>query len=209
MSAPKVAVVYYSMYGHIKQLALKEVEGAKAAGADVTLLQIRETLPQEVLDKMHAPPKDETIPYIEAADLPNYDAIIFGAPTRYGNPASQYHALWDATGQLWAKGLLNGKIGAFFTSTGTQNGGQETTHLTQITRFVHHGMIFVPSGYGYGGPMFDMEEIHGGSPWGASTYAGADGSRQPTDIELGHAFYQGKRVAEFTAQFKRGALEKN
>lgn len=208
MSArPKIAVVYYSMYQHIYKLALKEVEGATAAGADVSLFQVKETLPQEVLDKMHAPPKAD-VPIVDVADLPNYDALIFGCPTRYGMPAAQYNAMWDATGQLWAKGLLNGKLAAFFTSTGTQGGGQETTHSSQVSRFVHHGMIFVPSGYGYS-PMFDMEQIHGGSPWGAGTFAGADGSRQPTELELGHAFYQGKRVAEFAAQMVRGRVEKD
>jgi len=202
---PKVAVIYYSTYGHMAKLAQKVVEGAKEAGADVTLLQIKETLSDDVLAKMGAAPKPADVPIAQVEDLPNYDALIFGAPTRYGSPCAQYKALWDSTGKLWATGALNGKLAAFFTGSATQGGGQEVTHMSNMGHFVHHGMMYVPLGYGYA-PIFSFEQTHGGSPWGAGTFAGPDGSRQPNEIELGMAKYQGKRVAEFATQFKRGQI---
>jgi len=208
MSTParaKIAVIYYSTWGHIHQMAQAVVKGAEAAGADVTLFQIAETLPPEVLAKMHAAPKAD-VPIIKVEDLPKYDALILGAPTRYGSTAAQYKALWDATGQLWSSGALNGKIGSFFTGTATLGGGQETTSVFQLGHFVHHGMIYVPLGYG-DASIFSLDEVHGGSPWGAGCLSAGDGSRQPSKLELGLATYQGKRVAEFTNQFIRGKLQ--
>lgn len=187
-------------------MAQAVVKGAEAAGADVTLYQIAETLPAEVLEKMHAPPKAADVPVISVDDLTKYDALIFGAPTRFGAPAAQYKALWDATGQLWQTGALNGKIGSFFTGTATLGGGQETTSVFNLGHFVHHGMLYIPLGYG-DSSIFTLEEVHGGSPWGAGCLSGADGSRQPSKLELGLATYQGKRVAEFANQLARGKAQ--
>jgi len=200
---PKVAVIYYSTYGHIAKMAHAVVKGVESAGGEVTLLQIAETLPKEVLEKMYAAPKDPNVPIVAVADLPKYDALIFGSPTRYGQPAAQFKALWDATGQLWQAGALNGKLASFFTGTASLGGGQETTALTTLTQFVHHGMIFVPLGYG-NPALFNLTEVHGGSPWSAGTLAGPDGKRQPSELELGLATYQGKRVTEFAAQLVTG-----
>lgn len=198
----KIAVIYYSTWGHLHKMAQSVVKGATAAGADVSLFQIAETLPPEVLTKMHAPPKPD-VPVIKVEDLVQYDALIFGAPTRYGQPAAQYKALWDATGQLWQTGALNGKFAAFFDGTATLGGGQETTAMTNMGHFVHHGMIYIPLGYG-DSSLFNLTEVHGGSPWGAGCLSGADGSRQPSTLELGVAEYQGKRVAEIANRYKRG-----
>jgi len=202
MTTVKIAVVYYSTYGHVRTMALKAAEAAKATGAEVTILQCAETLSEEVLAKMHAPPKAEHA-VVDVHDLPNYDAFIFAAPTRFGGPCAQYKAMWDATGSLWGTGALQGKLATFITSTATQNGGQESTHIFQLNNFVHHGMIFVPIGY-TNPAIFNLDEVHGSSPWGAGCLAGGDGSRQPSELELGLAAHQGKRIADFAAQFKRG-----
>ena len=189
----------------VKQMADSVVKGAEAAGAEVTLFRIAETLPPEVLAKMHAPPPPSDIPVVTADDLPKFDGLIFGAPTRYGQPAAQYKALWDSTGQLWATGALNGKLASFFFGTATLGGGQETTASSQVSHFVHHGMIYVPMGYGDPNkPLFNNEVVHGGSPWGAGCLSGGDGSRQPSSMELGMAEYQGKRFGEITNQFVSG-----
>jgi len=200
---PKVAVIYYSTYGHIAKMAAAVVKGVQAAGGDVTLYQIAETLPKDVLEKMHAAPKDEKVPVVQVTDLPNYDALIFGCPTRYGQPAAQFKQLWDQTGGLWQSGALNGKLASFFTGTATLGGGQETTALTTLSHFVHHGMIFIPLGYG-NPSLFKIDEVHGGSPWSAGTLSGGDGSRQPSPLELDLATYQGKRVTEFATTFVNG-----
>jgi len=192
---PKVAVIYYSTWGHMYQMAQSVVKGVEEAGGDVTLYQIAETLSEEVLKKLRAAPKPADVPVITVEDLPKYDALIFGAPTRFGSPCAQYKALWDATGQLWHKEALNGKIASFFTGTAILGGGQETTAATNMGHFVHHGMIFVPLGYGNKG-LFNLNEVHGGSPWAAGTLSDMDGSRQPTELELDLARYQGKRVTE-------------
>lgn len=196
--AVKVYIVYYSMYGHVQKLA----EAAKAGvdsvdGAEGIIYQIAETLPQEVLEKMGAPPKPD-YPVINVHDLPNADGILFGFPTRFGMMSAQAKALFDATGGLWQKGELVGKPGGVFISTATQGGGQETTIFTAVTQLAHHGMIFVPPGYSFGAKMFDISEVHGGSPWGAGTYAAPDGSRQPSAVELEYATHQGKYFAEKT-----------
>ena len=173
----KILVVYYSMYGHIATMADKVIEGIKATGAEVTVRQIPETLPAEVLAKMHAPPKRESVPVVTHDDLIAADGIFFGFPTRYGMVPAQVKAFWDSTGQLWSKGSLVGKMAATFFSTATQGGGQETTALTFVTQLVHHGIIYVPLGYSC--PLlFNLDEVHGGSPYGTqfndtNTYAHA------------------------------------
>ncbi|CAF3746570.1 unnamed protein product [Rotaria sp. Silwood1] len=210
----RIHVIYYSMYGHIATMAKSVVKGVQAAGAEVSLMQIPETLSQEVLNKMHAPEKDKSVPTITFGEvgentvgledaLTNCDGILLGMPTRFGGMPAQVKAFWDATGGLWMKGGLVGKpIGVFF-STGTQAGGQETTALTSLTNFVHHGMIFVPIGYSC--PLqTNMSEIHGGSPYGAGTLASSDGSRQPTQLELQKAEYQGTYFTQVATALKIG-----
>ena len=188
-------------------MAHEVVKGVESTGAEVTLYRIAETLPPEVLAKMHAPPAPTDIPVVTPDDLTKYDGIIFGAPTRYGQPAAQYKALWDATGGLWATGALNGKLASFFFGTASLGGGQETTASTQLSHFVHHGMIFVPMGYGDPNKhLFNLDAVHGGSPWGAGCLSGTDGSRQPSKMELEMALYQGKRFGEISNQFIRGKL---
>jgi len=199
MSAPNVNIyiVYYSMYGHVRTLAQAIKKGAeKIPGVTITLYQVAETLPQEVLEKMHAAPKSDD-PIITAADLAKADGIIFGTPTRFGMACAQMKALLDATGGLWMSGGLQGKTAGVFFSTGTQAGGQETTALTFLTQLTHHGMVFVPLGYA-NPKQTDMSEIHGGSPYGCGTYAGPDGKRQPTEIELSMAETQGEKMASTT-----------
>ena len=191
----KVAVVYYSTYGHVKKLADEIAKSMKAEGVVVDLFQVPETLPSDVLKAMSAPakPSDPIMDHSRVKTLPDYDGFVFGIPTRFGSAAAQMKAFFDGTGQLWQSGALAGKLCATFTSTGTANGGQESTHMTTLTNMVHHGMIYVPLGYQAGGEgQFDMTEVHGGSPWGASTFAGADGSRQPSAMEMNIASKQGK-----------------
>jgi len=164
------------------------------SGCEGILLQVAETLPQEVLAKMHAAPKPD-VPIIDPHDLPSYDGIIFGIPTRFGMMSAQMKALFDATGGLWQSGALVGKPVATFFSTASQGGGQETTALTAITQFAHHGMIYVPVGFSFGAGMFGLDEVRGGSAYGAGTLAGGDGSRQPSENELGQATHQGTLFA--------------
>jgi len=202
----KVLIVYYSLYGHVGQLADQVAEGAKETGAEVKILQIAETLPADVLEKMHAPPKRD-IPIATPDDLAAADAIIFGMPTRYGSAPAQVKALLDATGQLWQKGALVGKVAGVFFSTATQAGGQETTALTFVTQLVHHGMIYVPIGYS-NPALFNMDEIHGGSPYGAGTLAGPTGARQPSKLELGVAKHQGTLIANTANELKAGRAAK-
>ncbi|KND01390.1 NAD(P)H:quinone oxidoreductase, type IV [Spizellomyces punctatus DAOM BR117] len=192
MSKPTVYVVIYSTWGHIKTLADSVVKGLREGGVNAELYQVAETLPQEVLDKMHAVKFD--IPVLSPKDLVKADAFIFGIPTRYGVPAAQVKAFWDATGGLWAEGALVGKYAGVFTSTASQHGGQETTAMTFLPHLVHHGIIFVPLGY-QSKVLFDNSEVVGGSPWGAGTVANGDGSRQPTGKELEIAETQGKTFA--------------
>ena len=190
--APRVAIVIYSMYGHIVKLAEAEKAGIESAGGSATIYQIPETLPVEVLTAMHAAPKP-SYPVIKPADLTNYDSFLFGVPTRYGNFPAQWKAFWDATGQLWASGALLGKYAGVFVSTGSLGGGQETTVINTLSTLTHHGIIYVPIGYGEAfATLSNVTEVRGGSPWGAGTIAGGDGSRQPTDLELGLATHQGK-----------------
>jgi NAD(P)H dehydrogenase (quinone) len=192
------------MYGHVAKLAQEIQKGASSVeGVEAKLFQVPETLPAEVLGKMGAPPKTE-VPTITPSELTEADGIIFGFPTRFGMMAAQMKAFFDSTGGLWRGQELAGKPAGIFYSTGSQGGGQETTPLTAITQLTHHGMIFVPVGYTFGAGMFEMEQIKGGSPYGAGTFAG-DGSRQPSELELGQAFHQGKYFAGIAKKLKGSA----
>lgn len=192
--APKIAIVYYSMYGHIKQLADAEKKGIEEAGGSADLYQIAETLPEDVLTKMHAPPKDSSVPVLsDPAILAKYDAFLIGIPTRYGNFPAQWRAFWDRTGGQWTSGGFWGKYVGLFVSTGTPGGGQESTAIAAMSTFAHHGLIYVPLGYKTVFPLLaNVDEVRGGSPWGAGTFAGADGSRQPSAKEIELATEQGK-----------------
>ncbi|KAG8787355.1 hypothetical protein FRC15_009461 [Serendipita sp. 397] len=200
MASPKIAVIYYSMYGHIRGMAHAAVEGAKAKGATVTLLQFAETLPQEVIAKMHGGPKDESVPIVKPNDLTEFDGFIFCFPTRYGRAVAQVSAFFDSTGGLWGTQALNGKMATIITSTGTQHGGQETTVLTTLPYLAHHGIIFVPLGYADKN-LTQMNEIMGGSPWGAATLAASDGSRQPSKIELDMANFHAGHFANTVKKY--------
>ncbi|KAK8717547.1 hypothetical protein V6N13_044810 [Hibiscus sabdariffa] len=188
----KVFIVFYSMHGHVEKLAKQMKKGVDGVeGVEAVLYRVPETLSDDVLEHMKAPPKDPEVPIIAAAELAAADAVLFGFPTRFGCMAAQMKAFLDTTGQLWREQTLAGKPGGFFVSTGTQGGGQETTAWTAITQLAHHGMLFVPIGYTFGAGMFEMDSIHGGSPYGAGVYAG-DGTREPTEAELALAEHQGK-----------------
>lgn len=191
----KIAIVYYSTYGHIAKMAEKVKEGVESVeGVTAEIYQVQETLSDEILGKMHAPPKKD-YPIATPDVLKEADGILFGIPTRFGSMPAQVKALFDSTGGLWSTGGLIGKPAGIFFSTGTQGGGQETTAFTTVTFLTHQGLTFVP--LGYRSPLlFGMEEIHGGSPWGAGTFAGPDGSRQPTETELSVAKTQGESFAQ-------------
>ncbi len=194
----KVLVLYYSMYGHIDTLAAAVAEGAKGVdGVEVTVKRVPETMPEEVF-KNAGGKQDFTTPEATPQELADYDAIIFGTPTRFGNMAGQMRTFLDQTGGLWAEGKLHGKVGSVFTSTGT-GGGQEQTITSFWTTLAHHGMVIVPLGYGIP-EFFDISEVNGGTPYGASTIAGGDGSRQPSEKELAIARFQGKHVAELAVK---------
>jgi NAD(P)H dehydrogenase (quinone) len=200
----KIAVVYYSMYGHIASMAKAVAKGIEAGGADAKLFQVPETLPQAVLDKMHAPAKDANVATInDASELEAYDGVIIGIPTRFGMMPAQLKAFFDTTGQIWQRGGFVGKPASIFFSTATQAGGQETTAMTAVTQLTHHGMIYVPIGYS-DPSLFNMDEIHGGSPWGAGTFAGPKGDRQPSALELGVAEHQGKYFTGVATALKKG-----
>ena len=190
----KVLVLYYSTYGHIEQMADAIAEGARTTGATVDVMRVPETVPQEIAEKAHFK-LDQAAPVATVADLERYDAIVIGTGTRFGRMSSQMAAFLDQAGGLWARGALNGKVGAAFTSTATQHGGQETTLFSIITNMLHFGMTVVGLDYGFAGQM-DNSQIVGGAPYGATTIANGDGSRQPSAIELDGARYLGKRVAE-------------
>jgi NAD(P)H dehydrogenase (quinone) len=190
----KVLVLYYSTYGHIEQMANALAEGARAAGATVDVKRVPETVPDEVARNGHFK-LDQPAPVATVNELPDYDAIVIGAPTRYGRMPSQMAAFLDQTGGLWAKGALNGKVGAAFTSSATQHGGQETTQFSIITNLLHLGMVVVGLPYSFAGQM-TLDEITGCSPYGASTIAGGQGQRQPSKNELDGARHQGELVAK-------------
>ncbi len=195
----KIQIVFYSMYGHVYKLAEAVAEGAREVpGTEVTLYQVPELIPDDVLEKMGAKATREAfadIPVAKPKKLGEADAIIFGTPTRFGNMCAQMRNFLDQTGQLWFSGALVGKVGSVFASTGTQHGGQETTITSFHSTLLHHGMIVVGVPYAEQ-RLLNMEEITGGTPYGATTMAGADGSRQPTENELAIAKYQGKHIAE-------------
>jgi NAD(P)H dehydrogenase (quinone) len=202
----KILVVYYSLYGHVKRMAEAVKEGAEQVkGAEVYLRRVPETLPQDVIEKMGAAEAQKSfanIPVCNTDDLAEADAIIFGTPTRFGNMCGQMRQFLDSTGGLWAKGALVGKVGSVFTSSATQHGGQESTILSFHINLLHHGMIVVGLPYAFAGQM-RIDEITGGSPYGASTIAGGQGERMPSENELNGARFQGRHVAEITAKLIR------
>ncbi len=194
----KVLVLYYSSYGHIEKMANAVAEGAREAGADVTIKRVPELVPEEVAKKSGFK-LDQQAPIATVDDLPNYDAIILGVPTRFGNMPAQMKNFLDQTGGLWAKGALIGKVGSVFTSTATQHGGQESTVLSTHIVLLHHGMVIAGLPYSFEGQN-TLKEITGGSPYGASTIAASDGSRQPSENELAGARFQGRHVAGLAAK---------
>ena len=198
MSKPRILVLYYSTYGHIETMAEAIAEGAREGGAEVDIKRVPETVPLEVAQKNHFK-LDQKAPVAAVADLANYDAIIVGTGTRFGRISGQMASFLDGAGGLWASGALNGKVGAAFTSTGSQHGGQETTLFSIITNLLHFGMVIVGLPYSFQGQM-GVDEVKGGAPYGATTIADGDGSRQPSTTELDGAKFQGKHVAEITAK---------
>jgi NAD(P)H dehydrogenase (quinone) len=190
----KVLVLYYSAYGHIEAMANAVAQGAREAGATVDIKRVPELVPAEVAKASHFK-LDQAAPVATIDDLVNYDAIIVGTGTRFGRIASQMANFLDQAGGLWVRGALNGKVGGAFTATGTQHGGQETTLFSIIANLLHFGMVVVGLNYGFTGQM-RLDEVTGGSPYGATTIAGGDGSRQPSENELAGARYQGRAVAE-------------
>jgi NAD(P)H dehydrogenase (quinone) len=195
----KILVLYYSSYGHIEVMANAIVEGARSVpGSDVTLKRVPETIPAEQA-KAAGIKLDQVAPIASIGELAEYDAIIFGTPTRFGNMAAQMRNFLDQTGGLWAKGALIGKIGSVFASTGSQHGGQETTLASFHSTLLHHGMVIVGVPYACAG-LTNMNEITGGTPYGATTVAGPDGSRQPSENELEIARYQGRHVAQLASK---------
>lgn len=197
----KVLVLYYSSYGHIETMAGAVAEGVREAGAEATVKRVPEIVP-EAAARQAGIKLDQTAPIATVDELPEYDAIVFGTPTRFGNMTAQMRNFLDQTGGLWVKGALIGKVGSVFTSSATQHGGQESTILTFIPTLMHHGMVVVGLPYSFQGQM-GLEEIKGGSPYGASTIAGGDGSRQPSAIELDGARFQGRHVAQIAAKLAR------
>ena len=194
----KVLVLYYSTYGHVETMAEAVAEGARGEGADVTVKRVAETVPEEVAKANHFK-TDQLAQVADPQELADYDAIIVGTGTRFGRMSSQMAAFWDRTGGLWAKGALVGKVGASFTSTASQHGGQETTQFSILTNLLHHGMTIVGLDYGLQGQLSN-DDVIGGSPYGASTIAGGDGSRQPHAIDLDGARYLGAKVARTAAK---------
>jgi NAD(P)H dehydrogenase (quinone) len=199
----KILIVYYSTYGHVHKMAEAVAEGVKkVAGAEVALRRVPETLPPEVLEKMGAVEAQNALSHVPVCavdELAEADAVIFGTPTRFGNMCGQMRQFLDATGQLWSEGALVGKVGSVFTSSATQHGGQESTILTFHVTLLHHGFVVVGLPYAFQGQM-TMDELSGGSPYGASTIAGGDGSRMPSENELDAARFQGRHVAEITSK---------
>lgn len=194
----KVLVLYYSSYGHVETMANAVADGAREGGAEVDVKRVPETAPEEVV-KAAGFKTDSPHPVAEPDELANYDAIIVGTPTRFGNMSSQMQSFWDRTGGLWANGKLIDKVGGAFTSTASQHGGQETTLISIQKTLQHHGMLIAGLPYSYD-KLTELGEVIGGTPYGASTLAGGDGSRQPSEIDLGGAKFQGKRIAQLAAK---------
>eukprot|EP00485_Elphidium_margaritaceum_P009876 CAMPEP_0202685920 /NCGR_PEP_ID=MMETSP1385-20130828/1733_1 /ASSEMBLY_ACC=CAM_ASM_000861 /TAXON_ID=933848 /ORGANISM="Elphidium margaritaceum" /LENGTH=221 /DNA_ID=CAMNT_0049340393 /DNA_START=111 /DNA_END=776 /DNA_ORIENTATION=+ len=208
---PLIVIVYHSIWGHIRTLAEEIEKGVKEAGCDVAVYQVQETLPDEVIKKMYGKSQSEyadkhpILTRDKLADvLTNADGILFGTGTRFGMMSAQTKSLFDNTGGLWMKGALIGKPAGIFFSTGCQNGGQETTALTAVTQLTHHGMMFVPIGYGCA-DLKNNEEVHGGGPYGAGTIAGPNGERQPSDLEKRIAQYQGKYMGGVVTKLFKGS----
>jgi len=203
----KVLVLYYSAYGHIERMAQAVAEGVHSvAGAKVTVKRVAELVPEEVGRKAGMK-LEQKAPIATVDELADYDAIIFGTPTRFGNMAAQMRNFLDQCGGLWVKGALIGKVASVFASTGTQHGGQETTITSFHNTLLHLGMIIVGLPYSFAG-LTRMDQVSGGTPYGATTLAGADGSRQPSENELEGARFQGRHVAEIAARLERGAGER-
>lgn len=203
----RVKIIFHSLYGHIYKMAEAVAAGAREVpDAQVELLQVAETLPQEVLAKMGAVDAKKAFAHVPVADpkkLGEADALIFGSGTRYGSATAQMQALFDATGSLWTSGALVGKVGSVFTSTATQHGGQETTPMSMMTFLLHQGMVIVGVPYAEQRLLF-MDEITGGGPYGAGTITNGDGSRMPSENELGIARYQGRHVTQIAAKLAGG-----
>ncbi len=194
----KVLVLYYSSWGHVEQLAKAAAEGAASAGAEVTIKRVPELVPEAVAKQFYYK-LDQEAPIADPNELADYDAIIFGTPTRFGNMAAQMKQFLDQTGGLWAQGKLIGKVGSVFASTASQHGGQETTITSFHTVLLHHGMVVVGLPYAFQG-MVGVDVVKGGTPYGATTLSDGDGSRQPSAVELDGARFQGKHVAEIAAK---------
>ncbi|WP_297299886.1 NAD(P)H:quinone oxidoreductase [uncultured Methylovirgula sp.] len=194
----KVLVLYYSAYGHIEKMAEAIAAGAREAGAKVDIKRVPELVPPEVAEASHFK-LDQPAPVATIAELADYDAIIIGTGTRFGRISSQMASFLDQAGGLWASGALNGKVGAAFSATATQHGGQETTLFSIITNLLHFGLVVVGLPYSFQGQM-RVDEITGGSPYGATTIAAGDGSRQPSETELAGARFQGRHVAEIATK---------
>ena len=197
----KVLVLYYSSYGHIETMAQAVAEGARSGGAEVVIKRVPELVPEAVAKASHFK-VDQAAALATVDELPDYDAIIFGVPTRFGNMAAQMKNFLDQTGGLWFAGKLVGKVGSVFASTATQHGGQESTILSTHTVLLHQGMVIVGLPYTWAGQM-KLDEITGGSPYGATTISGGDGSRQPSANELEGARFQGRHVAQIAAKLAR------
>jgi NAD(P)H dehydrogenase (quinone) len=194
----KVLVLYYSSYGHIEKMAGAVADGVREAGADVAVKRVPELVPEEVARKSGFK-LDQAAPIATPDELADYDAVIIGTPTRFGNMAAQMKNFLDQTGGLWAQGKLIGKVGSVFSSTASQHGGQETTIIATQIVLLHQGMVIVGLPYSFQGQM-GLSEVTGGSPYGATTIAGGDGSRQPSDNELAGARFQGRHVAQIAAK---------
>jgi len=197
----KVLILYYSSYGHIERMAEAVAEGVREAGAEAVIKRVPELVPPEVAEKSGFK-RDQPAPIATVDELPGYDAIIVGTPTRFGNMAAQMKNFLDQTGGLWVQGKLIGKVGSVFSSTATQHGGQESTILATHTVLLHQGMVIVGLPYSFQGQM-TVSEMSGGSPYGATTIAAGDGSRQPSANELAGARFQGRHVAEIAAKLAR------
>ena len=197
----RVLVLYHSTYGHVEAMAYAVAEGAREAGAEVDVKRVPELVPEE-LARQSGYKLDQAAPLATVEELADYDAIIVGAGTRYGRVASQMANFWDQTGPLWVRGALVGKAGGAFTSTATQHGGQETTQFSILTTLMHHGLVLVGLPYAYQGQM-TLDEIAGGSPYGASTITGGQGQRMPSENELAGARFQGRHTAEIAEKLRK------